>query len=80
VNEDLALALWIACAHRERRTKDMMLAGCGRIAIAVGMGPLKGMSREMVFVKSGLRLGLISPTNDPLKRIEESQVLFEGAT
>jgi hypothetical protein len=64
VNEQLALVLWIGCAHRERRTRDMMLAGCGRIAVAVGMGPLKGMSREMVFVRSGLTLGLISPTND----------------
>jgi hypothetical protein len=63
MNEHLAFALWIGCAHRERRTKDMMLAGCGRIALSVG-NPLKGMSREMVFVRSGLTLGLISPTND----------------
>lgn len=33
------------------------------MAAAVGMGPLKGMSREMIFVRSGLALGFISPVN-----------------
>lgn len=55
-------AIWLAC-RGEGSTKAMMLASCGRIATAVGMGPLNGMSREMVFLRSGLWLGLISPAN-----------------
>jgi hypothetical protein len=60
MNEQLALALWIGCAHRERRTRDMALASVGRIALCVG-APLKSMSREMVFLRSGLELGVIAP-------------------
>lgn len=69
----LTLALWSACRHQVP-SRDLMLASCGRLATAVGMGPLKGMSREMIFVRSGLQLGLISPVNDPLRAISPDQV------
>lgn len=53
-----------------------MLASCGHIATAVGMGPLKGMSREMIFVRSGLALGLISPVNDPMAMTERGEAVL----
>lgn len=52
-------------AHRPH-PREMLMASCGQIATAVGMGPLKGMSREMIFIRTGLALGLISPVNDPM--------------
>lgn len=76
-SDALTYLTWLACRNHDVPSRDLMLSGCGRIALAVGMGPLPGMSREMVFVKSGLTLGLISPVNDPVKRIEEGQVLFD---
>lgn len=74
-SDGLTLVLWAACRHQPP-SRDLMLASCGRLATAVGMGPLKGMSREMVFVKSGLALGLISPVNDPLRKVSPDQVTF----
>lgn len=69
-DDALTLALWIGCRHQPP-SRDLMLASCGRLATAVGMGPLKGMSREMIFVKSGLALGLISPVNDPIRHLAD---------
>lgn len=59
--------MWSACRHTPP-SRDLMLASCGRIATAVGMGPLKGMSRETIFIRSGLALGLISAVNNPAGR------------
>lgn len=75
-DDALTAFVWLSCRHVVR-SKDLMLASCGRIATAVGMGPMKGMSREMVFVKSGLKLGLISPVNDPIRRVEQGEPLLE---
>jgi hypothetical protein len=61
----LTALLWLVCA-RPPSPRALLLSSCGQIATAVGMGPLKGMSREMIFVRSGLALGLISPVNDPI--------------
>jgi hypothetical protein len=70
--DHLTYLTWLACRNHDARSRDLMLSTCGRLAVAVGMGPLKGMSREMVFVRSGLRLGLISPTNDPIRQVAEA--------
>lgn len=73
-DEDVQKALTdymiVRACRADPSTKTLTLRTAGRVAISVG-SPLRGMSREMVFVKSGLALGLISPTNDPVRRLEE---------
>lgn len=77
----LKALLWLVCAAPPS-PRAVLLASCGHVATAVGMGPLKGMSREMIFVRSGLALGLISPVNDPLRMVStdsENHGMGDGA-
>lgn len=65
-----------ACRH-DPSSRHLMLGTVGRVALSVAV-PMKGMQREMVFVKSGLALGLISPVNNPVERIKEGATLTLG--
>jgi hypothetical protein len=70
-------AMKVSCEGRELTLRELMLGTVGRIALSVGV-PMRGMQREMIFVKSGLALGLISPVNDPIRRVEEGAILTPG--
>lgn len=73
----LKVFLWFA-AGRMPSPRAVLMSTCGEVATAVGMGPLKGMSREMIFVRSGLALGLISAVNQPLQVLGENHGMGDG--